>query len=498
MEVSYPALNYWIYRTPEARRYSTFSITKKSGKERTIDAPNTNIKILQRKLNRVLQSVYSPKPSVHGFIVGRNVKSNAQQHIGKRWVFNVDLEDFFPSIHFGRVRGMFMGKPYCLPPGVATVLAHLCCFQRHLPQGAPTSPVVSNMICAQMDSQLQGLAKKCNATYTRYVDDITFSGKRWSLPVDIVVLSDNNQLFPGDELLRIIKDNDFRVNDRKIWLSRPHRRQAVTGVTVNEFPNLPRRFTNQIRAMLHAWRKHGLDAAQLEWIAKYGGRDRAPWRHHPSFAQVLKGKIGYLGMIRGQESRSYLKLLDELYELSPDLAGEEGTPLNLLKRTYEELKAGTVDPKTRGYWFENFMNNLFRAFEVPVIKGFKRKSGSEQIDGAFKLEGWYYLVECRWRKNKASRGEVDAFAMKLQRSGQQVTGAFIAINEWSKYVLSSLNQNSKNNVLLINGEDIEVVLNGEIALDFMIQRKNEALNVHSEPFISARDILAQQHSENLD
>ena len=112
LEVEYRDLNYWIYRTPEQRRYATFDIPKKSGAPRRIDAPTTNVKILQQKLNQVLQSVYSPKPSVHGFTMERSVKSNAQQHLGKRWVFNVDLQDFFPSINFGRVRGMFMGKPY--------------------------------------------------------------------------------------------------------------------------------------------------------------------------------------------------------------------------------------------------------------------------------------------------------------------------------------------------------------------------------------------------
>ncbi len=112
LEVGYRDLNYWIYRIPESQRYFTFCIPKKNGEARTIDGPSTNVKILQQKLNQVLQSVYRAKPSVHGFVVGKSVKSNAQQHVGKRWLFNVDLKDFFHSINFGRVRGMFMGKPY--------------------------------------------------------------------------------------------------------------------------------------------------------------------------------------------------------------------------------------------------------------------------------------------------------------------------------------------------------------------------------------------------
>ena len=265
LEVSYHDLNYWIYRTPEFRRYSTFCITKKNGTLRRIDVPNTNIKILQRKLNQVLQSVYIAKPSVHGFVAGKSVKSNAQKHLGKRWVLNVDLQDFFPSINFGRVRGMLMGIPYNLAPRVATVLAHLCCFQGHLPQGAPTSPAISNMICAPMDSQLQTLAKMNRSTYTRYVDDITFSTTNTSLPTELVVLNALNQLSPGVKLKETIEQNGFCINDRKVWLSGQHRRQVVTGVIVNEITNLPKRFTSQIRGMIHAWETYGLSAAEEEW-----------------------------------------------------------------------------------------------------------------------------------------------------------------------------------------------------------------------------------------
>lgn len=158
LDVSYRDFNYWIYRTPAAKRYATFEIKKKSGTPRVINAPTRNIKILQQKLNQILQSVYRPKYCVHGFVPGRSVRTNAERHVGRRYVFNIDLKDFFPSINFGRVRGMFMGKPYGLPENVSTVLAHLCCHDGRIPQGAPTSPTVSNMLCAQMDSQLQRLA----------------------------------------------------------------------------------------------------------------------------------------------------------------------------------------------------------------------------------------------------------------------------------------------------------------------------------------------------
>ena len=182
LEVKYNDFLYWLYRLPANQRYTPFLIKKRSGSSRLIEAPTRSIKILQQKLNQVLQTVYRPKRCVHGFVEQCSVKTNALCHVRRRYVFNIDIKDFFPSINFGRVRGMFMAKPYNLSPKVATVLAQLCCFNGRLPQGAPTSPTVSNMICAKMDSQLQQLSASHRCTYTRYADDMTFSTSRRSSP----------------------------------------------------------------------------------------------------------------------------------------------------------------------------------------------------------------------------------------------------------------------------------------------------------------------------
>ena len=247
LEVKYTDFLYWTYRTHESRRYSSFKISKKSGAPRSIDAPTNNIKILQQKLNNILQKVYRPKKSVHGFVAGRSVKTNAIRHLGRRHLLNIDLKDFFPSINFGRVRGMFMGKPYNLPEKVATFLAHLCCYKGSLPQGAPTSPIISNMICAKMDSQLQRLATANRCVYTRYADDMSFSTSKRSFPTVIAVQNDLGQVEAGPELTHIIHSNGFSLHPEKIWLRRQDRRQEVTGVTVNVIPNLPKKFTSNIR-----------------------------------------------------------------------------------------------------------------------------------------------------------------------------------------------------------------------------------------------------------
>lgn len=407
LEVKYSDFVYWIYRTPSVRRYTAFQIRKKSGAPREIEAPSTNVKILQQKLNQVLQAVYQPKRCVHGFVPGRSVKTNALQHIGRRYLLTIDLSDFFPSINFGRVRGMFMAKPYNLPQKVATVLAHLCCFNRRLLQGAPTSPVVSNMICAQMDSQLQRLAAANRCTYTRYADDMSFSTSRRSFPTAIAVVNDLNQVEPGSALRDIINNNGFVIHPEKIWLRRQDRRQEVTGVTVNVLPNLPRRFTNQIRAMLHAWEKYGLEAAQTDFEAKHDHKHRSPWTKDPPFQHVVKGKIEYLGMIKGQESSTYLRFLDWLGRLAPDLTGGRGTPRELLLRRYDALGV-SGDPHGRGYLLQDLLRDTFNHFAIPVEQSFTRNAGGEQIDGAFVINGWHYIVECRWRERLPMGGRLMA------------------------------------------------------------------------------------------
>lgn len=190
LEVSYSRLVYHLRRVPEERRYVQFEISKKSGHPRTISAPSTGLKILQRKLSQVLYSVYEPKAPVHGFLPGRSILTNAQQHLGKRFVLNIDLKNFFDTIHFGRVKGIFKAPPYNLSEEVAVVLAQICCHSGKLPQGAPTSPIVSNMVCARLDSQLRLLAKEFKCIYTRYADDITFSTKLLAFPKDIAYASD--------------------------------------------------------------------------------------------------------------------------------------------------------------------------------------------------------------------------------------------------------------------------------------------------------------------
>ncbi len=318
LEVSYDRLVYHLYQITENDKYVEFSISKKSGHPRIISAPSTALKLIQRKLSQVLYSVYEPKASIHGFLPARSIVTNAKQHLRKRFVLNIDLKDFFPTIHFGRVRGIFIAPPYNLPKEVATVLAQICCYSGKLPQGAPTSPVVSNMICARMDSQLRLLAKEFKCTYTRYADDITFSTTLPNFPPEIadsIIEEDKLKTIVGERLLLVIQNNDFEINQNKVRLQHKSRHQEVTGLTVNQFPNVKRDYVRKISSMLHAWEKFGLDSVQQRFKEKFFG-ELEIHEEVPPFQEVLRGKINFLGMVRGKDDEIYRKYLNWYRRLS--------------------------------------------------------------------------------------------------------------------------------------------------------------------------------------
>lgn len=331
LEVPYSVLVYLLYQSDKASRYELFTIPKRSGGIRTIMSPNKSLKLLQQKLNSTLATVYRPKPSVHGFVEGRSVVTNAKPHCRRRLVLNVDLEGFFPTINFGRVRGMFMARPYALPAPVATVLAQLCCFDNQLPQGAPTSPIVSNMVCSRLDTQLQALAQGHQLFYTRYADDITLSTFRTQFP-EVVCNSVSDDLLLGSALEAIITANGFSINRNKVHLQRWDSHQEVTGVTVNRKPNASRSFIRQIRAMLHAWDKYDLEAAAR--VHFHRGKDEPSQKNDCAlYKSIIRGKIAYLGMIRGKDGlyAKYSLELDRLIARVDPLLLKSEAPMNITK-----------------------------------------------------------------------------------------------------------------------------------------------------------------------
>lgn len=299
----------FIYPKP---KYQHFSLQKKSGGLRAIEAPFNTLKQLQRNLlNHIRLIAHPAKSCVHGFEAGRSIVSNAQAHCDTKttFVLNIDLENFFPTISFYRVRGVFCARPFNYSFQVATVIAHLCCFDGRLAQGAPTSPFISNIICRNLDKTFQSLAKRNRVTYTRYCDDLTFSFKNPSaekLPPEFCTF-DGDNLFLGEEIINIIKENGFSINNNKTRINSKYCRQEITGLTVNEFPNVRRRFIDQIRGALHGWEKYGYDAAHKAWLARTYRRELRS-KSPPSLMMNLYGRLLYLKMVRGVDDEIYCRL----------------------------------------------------------------------------------------------------------------------------------------------------------------------------------------------
>ncbi len=312
LEVPYKHLAYYLYQVPEDYKYSCFDIKKRSGGYRSICSPCASLGIIQRKLSQVLYAVYDPKPSVHGYSVGKSIVTNASAHTKKRVVLNIDLKNFFDSINFGRVRGLLIAKPYQIPAKAASVLAQICCYKNKIPQGAPTSPIISNMICSKLDSELQRFAKKYGFFYTRYADDITLSTTRREIPEEVVsryTKDKNSSIVISKELQKLIEENGFHINLSKVRLCFSNQRQTVTGLTVNNKVNIDRRYIRKVRAILHSWETHGIDEAS-ELYAKQED-DRPSFKKSSNsktqfFLDSLKGKIEWIGYVKGNSSDIYI------------------------------------------------------------------------------------------------------------------------------------------------------------------------------------------------
>ncbi|MEW6363385.1 MAG: reverse transcriptase family protein [Acidobacteriota bacterium] len=300
LEISIGELRFFsIHREMErAAHYVTFAIPKRGGGRRLIMAPKRRLKEIQRKLHQRLVSRLPVSDHAHGFRCGRSIRSGAAPHLGRRVVLHMDIKDFFPSIHFGRVRGMLVAMGYGYP--VATTLAvlmteaprqptdvdgtiyHVPVGSRYCVQGAPTSPGLSNALLQRMDRRLAGAARSVRFAYTRYADDLSFSG-------DDIEAAHRLQHLAS----RIIEEEGFAVNREKTRVMRRGSRQTVTGVVVNEQLGLSRKRRRLLRAELH---RAGEQVRNGNADAKLLAR--------------LRGKLAYVAMLNQKQAatlrRSFL------------------------------------------------------------------------------------------------------------------------------------------------------------------------------------------------
>jgi len=179
---------------------------------------------------------------------------------------------------------------------------------------------------------------------------------------------------------------------------------------------------------------------------------------------------------------------EELARMSREKAEVLRKQSELLLMMFDEM-ARSDDPHRRGYLLQDLLNRLFDLHEVPVFRSFTRNDGAEQIDGAFRLEGWHYIVECRWREKLADIRQLDGLLGQVQRSGRQTMGMFLSINGWSENVPPTLKQNPEKCVFLMDGYDLRCILGGDTDLRDLLVAKLECLNLDTEPFLGARDFL---------
>lgn len=263
-------LSYILYKIPDGSKYNDFEIPKATKGVRKISAPIPELKLAQNRLARVLQECLREIEKgqaigencvlSHGFKRNLSISTNGARHVDRKWVLNFDLKDFFPSINFGRVRGFFIkNKHFLLEEKVATIVAQLACHNGFLPQGAPTSPVISNLVANHLDIRLSRIATKHRCTYTRYADDITFSTNKSEFPEGIAANRNENKVSGDWNLSKRIRTevmkSGFDINPDKTRMQYRRSRQDVTGLVVNKKVNVKREFYKQVRAQVHSFTK---------------------------------------------------------------------------------------------------------------------------------------------------------------------------------------------------------------------------------------------------
>ena len=286
-------------KTATIDHYHRFKIPKSKGGFRTIASPKP---LLRQAQNWILEDILN-KVKLHdaamAFRPNRSIVDNAERHKNGGVIIRIDLKDFFPSIKFPRIKGVFQSLGY--NEGLSTVFGLLCTdmarmeaklngqsyfigmSDRHLPQGACTSPALTNILCRNMDARMSGLAKKFGFIYTRYADDLVLSHSDPTINVKTMINCTKS----------IIRDEGFEVHPDKLMVMRPHQRQNVTGIIVNETPKVSRKDMRKFRSFLHHLKKYGLETVS----AKIG----------KNAANYAQGYWAFIYMVNQDQGRKILK-----------------------------------------------------------------------------------------------------------------------------------------------------------------------------------------------
>jgi retron-type reverse transcriptase len=272
-------------------------IAKPSGDSRLIEAPKDRLKQLQRKILVGILEQIPPHPAVHGFLKGHSIRTFVAPHVGKGVVLKMDLEDFFPSISGARVQALFRTMGY--PESVADLLGGICTTvapydvwkardlysQAHLPQGAPASPALANLCAYRADCRLSGFAKSAGVVYTRYADDLAFSGDELTARFSIHAAA-------------ILYEEGFSVNHRKTRVMRQGVRQYLAGLVANNRLNIRRTDFDRLKATLTNCVRQGPETQNRE--------------AHPHFRLHLQGKIAFVESMNAAKAVRLRELFERI------------------------------------------------------------------------------------------------------------------------------------------------------------------------------------------
>lgn len=413
-----PHLNYFIHPARNKKSYTAFSIPKKSGGIREISAPRAMLKSFLTYTNKILQAFYAGPDYVTGFVPGKSIVDNAERHVGMNYVFNTDLKDFFPSITKSRVWATLKCPPFHFNDTIADAIAGLCCTEmeidgktrRVLPQGSPCSPILTNIVCQSLDRQLFDLAKKFNIRFSRYADDITFSGNR-------------NVFRKGGEfqkeLEKIITRQHFVINEKKTRLQKKSQRQEVTGLVVSDRVNVTREYVRGIDNLLFIWEKYGEANAYAKFLTHYNPKQNLH-KGAPSMRSVVQGKLLYLKMVKGEDSEVWRRLQRRFNKLTGAKASIESATVKYKYSILDfENMVGTrllFEPDERGIIRCSFTLNENRTLVTMSKYARTRATNILAKNDSSLLEKYknsYMLIFYEWGKDSIWRIERKRTWVKL-------------------------------------------------------------------------------------
>lgn len=268
------------------RFYKLYKLRKKNGEYREISIPNVRLRYIQRwVLDNILYKI-SVLENVTGFVPKKSILDNAMQHVNKGLVMALDIKDFFPSVNFEKIFNIFYYYGYTKE--VSYCLARICTLDNKLPQGAPTSPYLANIVCKRMDIRIKLLCEQIDADFTRYADDITISGKK-------------NIIEYLDLIKSIVVDEGFKINDAKTRAMYKNRQQRITGLIVNEKVNVPKEKIRYLRQ-------------QIFYIKKYGVTNHLEKNQyrHINIKEHLYGLAYFIRMVDEGKGKNFIKDLEQI------------------------------------------------------------------------------------------------------------------------------------------------------------------------------------------